>query len=50
MRVAVPVAVRTLLMAIAVPAATLLDVSARLPVKFELPVVVMAPPLVSEKS
>ena len=48
-RVAVPVAVRALLIAIAVPAATLFDVSDRLPEKLEPAVVVILPPFVSEK-
>lgn len=48
--VAVPAADNGLLIAIEVPAAVLLDVSDRLPLKLEAPVVVIVPPLVKEKS
>ena len=48
-RFVVPVADIALLMPIAVPAATLLEVSERLPVNADAPVVLITPPLVSMK-
>ena len=48
-KAAVPPALIALLIAIAVPAATLLEVSDRFPEKLEAPVVVMVPPSVREK-
>lgn len=48
-RLTVPVAVNALLIEIAVPAAALFEVSDRLPLKVDAPVVPMVPPFVSAK-